>query len=83
MGVNTVSLSKIAILTDSACDIPPALEQKYKIDIMAFTITLDGKSYTERVVFSFEEYYELLRNAKGTPSTAHVTHLQFCEQYCQ
>ena len=83
MGVNTVSLSKIAILTDSACDIPPALEQKYKIDIMPFTITLDGKSYTERVDFSFEEYYELLRNAKGTPSTAHVTHLQFCEQYCQ
>lgn len=78
-----LNLSKIAILTDSACDIPVELEQKYSIDIMPFTITLDGKSYTERVDFTFDEYYDLLRNAKGTPSTAHVTHLQFCEQYCR
>lgn len=78
----TLNLSKIAILTDSACDIPPELEKKYGIDIMSFTITLDGKSYTERVDFDFDEYYDMLRNAKGTPSTAHVTHLAFCEQYC-
>ena len=76
-------MSKIAILTDSACDIPPELERKYGIDILCFSIMLDGKSYTERKDFSFEEYYDLLRNAKGIPSTAHVTHLAFCEQYCK
>ena len=83
MEVKIVSLSKIAILTDSACDIPPELEEKYNIDILPFTITLDGKSYTERQDFTFDEYYEILRHAKGTPSTAHVTHLHFCEQYFQ
>ena len=84
MGVKeNVSLSKIAILTDSACDIPPELERKYGIDILCFSIMLDGKSYTERKDFSFEEYYDLLRNAKGIPSTAHVTHLAFCAQYCK
>ncbi len=76
-------MSKIAILTDSACDIPSELEKKYAIDILPFTITLDGVSYTERKDFSFDEYYTLLREAKGTPSTAHITHLQFCEQFCK
>lgn len=83
MEVKIVSLSKIAILTDSACDIPPELEKKYGIDIMSFTITLDGTSYTERKDFTFDQYYDILRNAKGTPSTAHITHLQFCQQYCK
>lgn len=76
-------MSKIAILTDSACDIPRELEEKYGIDILPFTITLDGVSYTERKDFSFDEYYTMLREAKGTPSTAHITHIQFCEQFCK
>ena len=76
-------MSKIAILTDSACDIPAELEQRYGIDILPFTITLDGVSYTERRDFTMEQYYDMLRNAKGVPSTAHITALQFCEQYCR
>lgn len=76
-------MSKIAILTDSACDIPRELEEKYSIDILPFTITLDGVSYTERKDFSFDEYYTMLREAKGTPSTAHITHIHFCEQFCK
>lgn len=76
-------MSKIAVLTDSACDIPPALEQKYQIDILPFSITLDGKSYTERLDFTNEEYYQMLRGAQGVPSTAHITAIQFCEQYCR
>ena len=46
---------KIAVLTDSACDIPPELEKKYGIDILPFVITLDGVSYVERRDFGFDE----------------------------
>ena len=76
-------MSKIAILTDSACDIPAELEARYGIDILPFTITLDGVSYTERQDFTMEQYYDMLRNAKGVPSTAHITAIRFCEQYCK
>ena len=30
-----------------------------------------------------EQYYDMLRNAKGVPSTAHITAIRFCEQYCK
>ncbi len=74
-------MRKIAVLTDSTCDIPPELQQKYGIDILPFVITLDGVSYTERQDFDFDEYYGMLRAAQGVPSTAHITAMQFCEQY--
>ena len=53
-------LRKFAVLTDSTCDIPKDLEQKYGIDILPFIITVDGKSYVERQDFTNEEYYDLL-----------------------
>ena len=44
-------MSKIAILTDSSCDIPQELAEKYGIDIMSFHILLDDVDYIERDVF--------------------------------
>ena len=37
-------MSKIAILTDSSCDIPQEMAEKYGIDIMSFHILLDALS---------------------------------------
>ena len=42
-------MSKIAILTDSSCDIPQEMAEKYGIDIMSFHILLDDVDYVERV----------------------------------
>ena len=49
-------VSKTAVLTDSASDIPRELEEKYGIDILPFSIVVDGQSYTERVDFTNEQY---------------------------
>ena len=76
-------MSKIAILTDSSCDIPQELADKYGIDIMSIHITLDGVDYLERVSCTNEEFYDLMRKAKGVPSTAALTPIQFCEKYCE
>ena len=74
-------MQKIAILTDSACDIPPELAEQYGIHIMNFTITVDGKSFEERVDFTPSQYYQMLREAQGSASTAHITMFQFLEVY--
>mgnify|MGYP000772316792 FL=1 len=76
-------MSKIAILTDSSCDIPQELAEKYGIDIMSFHILLDDVDYIERESCTNEEFYEKMRAAKGIPSTAAITPIQFCEKYCQ
>lgn len=76
-------MSKIAILTDSSCDIPQELAEKYGIDIMGFHILLDDVDYVERESCTNEEFYAKMRAAKGVPSTAAITPIQFCEKYCQ
>ena len=76
-------MSKIAILTDSSCDIPQELAEKYGIDIMSFHILLDDVDYVERESCTNEEFYAKMRAAKGVPSTAAITPIQFCEKYCQ
>lgn len=76
-------MSKIAILTDSSCDIPQEMAEKYGIDIMGFHILLDGVDYIERESCTNTEFYQRMREAKGVPSTAAITPLQFCEKYCQ
>lgn len=74
-------MSKIAILTDSSCDIPQEMAEKYNIDIMDFHILLDGVDYVERESCTFEEFYGKMRAARGMPSTAAITPIQFCEKY--
>lgn len=75
-------MRKIAVVTDSASDIPAEMQEKYNIEILPFTITVDGNSYVERKDFTFEEYYEILAKCEGIPSTAHITMMEFLERFC-
>ena len=74
-------MSKTVLLTDSACDLSPALEEQYHIDILPFHITVDGEGYTERQDFTCEEYYEMLGRCKEIPKTSQITSLRFLEQF--
>ncbi len=76
-------MNKIAILTDSSCDIPQDLAERYGIDIMSFHILLDDVDYLERVDCTNKEFYDKMRVAQGIPSTAAITPIQFCEKYCE
>ena len=72
---------KIAIVTDSSCDIPKELAEKYGIDVIDFPINLDGKEYYERRSMTMDQFYELMRAAQGVPTTAAITALQWREVY--
>ncbi len=74
-------MPKIAVLTDSACDLPEEMRKEYDIDIMNFKIALGGNAYTERVDFTPLEYCEMLRSAEGMPTTSQVTAYEFQERF--
>ena len=76
-------VSKTAILTDSASDIPAELQKKYGVDILPFLITVDGQSYTEREDFTNEEYYDMLTKAVDIPKTSQITLPRFLEKFCE
>ncbi len=73
-------MSRINIITDSACDIP--LKAKLNnVEILNFFITVDGKSYEERKDISFKEYNDILENCDEIPKTAHITMMRYGERY--
>lgn len=74
-------MSKIKILTDSACDIPKEKEQELGIKVMCFPITVDGVGYHERIDFDNDQYYKMMDEAVEFPSTAQITMFEFVEAY--
>ena len=74
-------MSKYAVLTDSACDLPQELADKHHIDIICFKISLNGEGYTERVDFTPEQFSDMLRTAEDMPKTAQVNQFEFLEKF--
>lgn len=74
-------MKKYLVMTDSTCDIPPELAQKYNIEVLSFTVMLDGVQYSEREDLTPDRFYELLDAAQGMPTTAQITSLAFTERY--
>ena len=74
-------MSKIGFLTDSSADIPQDLAEKYGIELVGFPINVDGTEYIERKDFTNDQFYQIMRDAQGVPTTAAITQLQWCEIY--
>lgn len=76
-------MGKIQIMTDSASDISRADEKKYNISVIPFPITLGDKTYTSRVDFDNEQFFDLMAQYDEIPKTAQITPFQFQEIYLQ
>lgn len=74
-------MSKIRIMTDSASDISYADERKYSISVIPFPITLGDKTYTSRVDFDNEQFYNMMAQFDEIPKTAQITSFEFQEIY--
>lgn len=76
-----MTLRKIKLLTDSACDIPKEKEAETDIQILSFPLTVGDKSYLERVDFTNDEFYEVLERETTIPTTAQITQHSFGETF--
>lgn len=71
----------IKFVVDSACDLPKELSLEYGIEVLPLPIQVDGKEYHERIDFTNEEFYEMLKRAQAIPTHAQITALQYCEKF--
>ena len=76
-------MGKIQIMTDSASDISYADEKKYNISVIPFPITLGDKTYTSRVDFDNQQFFDLMAQYDEIPKTAQITPFQVQEIYLQ
>lgn len=74
-------MAKVVLMTDSACDISFENEQKYGIKILCFRYAFGDRSYTSRVDFTNEQYYQMLDAFPGVPTTSQITPFEFQDVY--
>ncbi|NQV50790.1 MAG: DegV family EDD domain-containing protein [Candidatus Marinimicrobia bacterium] len=60
----------IALVTDSACDLPADIIAKHQINVIPFTVNFGENSYLDKVTITPEKFYSLLEQAPVHPSTA-------------
>lgn len=61
---------KIALVTDSACDIPYEMARNHKINIVPNILVIEGKSVEDDEKFSRQKFYEELPNMVTFPTTS-------------
>lgn len=74
-------MSKIAILTDSCCDLPKETVEELGIKVLPFTLTVGGKSFREMYDKSTQEFYELLDETDEIPKHSQISPVAFEEAY--
>lgn len=61
---------KIKITSDSTCDLPQELIEKYAIGILPLCVTVEGKTYRDGVDIQAAEMLAMTEASGGTPKTA-------------
>ena len=74
-------MRKIAILTDSCCDLPKETIEELGIKVLPFTLTVGGESFRELYDKSTQEFYELLEKTDEIPKHSQISPVTFEETY--
>lgn len=69
------------VVTDGGMDLSPQQIEGLNVHQVPLLITLDGKTYRSGIDVGIEEFYDLLENAKGLPTTSLPSPGEFAETY--
>ncbi len=73
--------NKIALITDSTCDIPDEWIKQYDITVVPLTIVWDGKEFLDGVDMKAKAFYEKLDKDPQHPTTSQPTPRSFLDAY--
>lgn len=72
---------RVAIVTDSTCDIPAQLAKSRGITIVPLTLNFEGRALLDGVEIRPSEFYRKLPNATTHPTTSQPSAGRFAETY--
>lgn len=72
---------KLGLVTDSTCDLPPALVEQYGIEVVPSILVIDGKQYVDGADISRADFYARLPSMKKIPTTAAPSIGEFSTRY--
>lgn len=67
---NNAKLGRIALVTDTSCDIPDELVEKYNITLIPMHLHVMGKEYIDRLELKPDDFYNLFDQAGSSISTS-------------
>lgn len=73
--------SNIAILTDSTCDIPKELLDKYQIHMIPLSVHFGETYYLDRMTIQPQQFYSLLEKSEKNPSSSQPSSKDFQNKY--
>lgn len=71
----------IKFVTDSAADIPSALQQKLNIQVLPFSIVMNDQEYQDGIDFQPQDFYRELLAAPQIPTHSQLTPIVFEQLY--
>lgn len=74
-------MSKIRIVTDSTADLMAEEIEKYDIEVVPLTISIDGEMYADRVDITPSEFIKKMKNSEELPKTSQPSTGAFLEVY--
>ncbi|GAA0126171.1 DegV family protein [Clostridium sp. CTA-19] len=72
---------KIKIITDSTCDIPKEIVEKYDVEVIPQIINVDGQSYLDGVEITLPTLLEKMEESNEFPKTGQINPHRFVEIY--
>src|SRR5690606_14538186 len=64
------SPGRVAVVTDSASDLPQALADRFDIHVVPVRVSLDGRDYLDRLGLGTAEFYRRMAASAQLPQTS-------------
>jgi uncharacterized protein len=71
----------IALVTDSTCDLPQEILEKYQITMVPLTLQVGASLYLDRTTIASEQFYNLLESSPVYPTTSQPAYKDFINKY--
>lgn len=71
----------VALVTDSTCDLPQEILEKYQISMIPLTLMVGPSMYLDRTTIASEQFYNLLDSSPVYPTTSQPSYKDFINKY--
>jgi len=72
---------KIAIVTDSTCDLDEVIIDKYQIHVLPINISFGENHYLDKITLKPEQFYRMLKDSTDYPKSSQINEITFINLY--
>ena len=73
----------IGILTDSTCDLPNSIIEKYNIEFIPLTVRIGDKQFKDKTEITSKEFFNKIKKSQEMPTTSQPSAGEFSAKYAK